>query len=183
MQADPFPREVYLWGPRGWCSRNPCRVWRLKTPSYELNDAPVEFHKTLKRYLVKSDGSLKLIGPRFETSTLDPRLYAVFNNEKVAAGALSTHIDDILGCGAPGVLERTRHYLERRFGALKVQESSFVRVCMELAQQLDYSAALAQAVFTRQLQPLETSTALWKRRQHPLSEEEKLLCQCKMGEL
>ena len=30
---------------------------------------------------------------------------------------------------------------------------------------------------------METSPALWKRRQGPLSDEEKLLCQCKMGEL
>ena len=120
LQADPFPREVYLQAPREWCPGNPCRVWRLNAPAYELNDAPVEFHKTLKRYLVKSNESLKLVGLRFETSTLDPRLYAILNNEKVAAGVFSTHIDDILGCGAPGVLERTRHYSESRFGALKV---------------------------------------------------------------
>ena len=50
-------------------------------------------------------------------------------------------------------------------------------------QQLDFSVALTQADVTRQLQPLETSADLWKRRQYPLSDEEKLLCQCKMGEL
>ena len=108
--------------------------------------------------MAKSNESLKLVGLRFETSTLDPCLYAVLNNEGVAVGVFSTHIDDILGCGAPGVLERTRHYLEHRFGALKVQENNFVHVGMELAQQLDFSATLAQAEFTRQLQPLETST-------------------------
>ena len=133
MQADPLPRGVYLWAPREWCPRNPCRVWRLKAPAYGLTDAPAEFHKTLKRYLAKSNESLKLVGLRFETSTLDSRLYAILNNEKVAAGVFSTQIDDILGCGAPGVLERTRHYLGHRFGAPKVQENTFVLVGMGLA--------------------------------------------------
>ena len=76
------------------------------------------------------------------------------------SGSLFTHIDDVLGCGAPGVLERARHYLEHRFGALKVQENTFGHVGMELVHQLDLSATLTQAAFTRQLQPLETSTAL-----------------------
>ena len=98
-------------------------------------------------------------------------------------GVFSTHIDEILGCGAPGVLERTRHFLERRFGALKVQENAFVHVGMELAQRQDFSVTLTQADFTRQLQPLETSTALGTRRQRPLTDDERLLCQCKMGEL
>ena len=183
LQADPFPREVYLRAPRDWCPRNANRVWRLNTPAYGLNDAPVEFHKTLKRDLVKSDESLKLVGLRFATSTLGPCLCAILNGEGVAVGVFSTHIDDILGCGAPGVLERTRHYLEQRSGAPKVQENSFVHVGMELVQQLDFSATLTQAEFTRQLQFLDTSPALWKRRQHSLSDEEKLQCQCKMGEL
>ena len=39
LQADPFPRAVYLQAPREWCPRNPCRVWRLNAPAYGLNDA------------------------------------------------------------------------------------------------------------------------------------------------
>ena len=54
---------------------------------------------------------------------------------------------------------------------------------MELTQKADFSVELTQAEFTRQLQFLDTSPALWKRRQNPLSDEGKLLCQCKMGEL
>ena len=114
---------------------------------------------------------------------MDPCLYTVFTADDEAAGAFSTHIDDILGCGAPGVLERTRQYLEHRFGALLAQERNFVHVGMELAQLPDFSVTLTQAEFTRPLQPLETSTASWKRRQGPLADEEKLLRQCKMGEL
>ena len=59
-----------------------------------------------------------MAGHRFETSTLDPCPYVVFNGESEAVGAFSSHIDDILGRGAPGGLERTRYYLEQRFGPL-----------------------------------------------------------------
>ena len=107
----------------------------------------------------------------------------VFNGESVAVGVSSSHTDDKLGRGAPGVLDRTRYFPEQRFGPLKVQENNFVHVGMELARKADFSVELTQAEFTRQLQFLDTSSALWKRRQTPLSDEEKLLCQCKMGEL
>ena len=60
--GDPFPRGVYLQAPREWCPRTLSRIRRLNAPAYGLNDAPVEFHKTLERYLVKSEESLKLVG-------------------------------------------------------------------------------------------------------------------------
>ena len=122
---------VYLKAPREWCPRMPSRIWRLNAPAYGLNDAPVEFRKTLKRYLAKSEESLKLVGLRFETSKLDPCLYIVFPADSDAVGTFSTHIDDILGCGVPGVLERTRKNLAHRLGALKVQERTFVHVGMD----------------------------------------------------
>ena len=54
---------------------------------------------------------------------------------------------------------------------------------MELAQKSDFAVELTQAEFTRQLKFMDTSPALRKRRQNSLSDEEKLLCQGKMGEL
>ena len=89
LQADPFPREFYPQAPSERRPRNPNRAWRLNAPAYGLNDAPVEFHKTLKRYLLKSEESLKMAGLRFETSTLDPCLYMVFNGERGRRRAFS----------------------------------------------------------------------------------------------
>ena len=43
FQSDPFHREVYLHAPPEWCPMNPNRVWKLNTPAYGLNDAPVAF--------------------------------------------------------------------------------------------------------------------------------------------
>ena len=100
------------------------------------------------------------MGLRFETSKLDPCLYTVFTADDEAAGSFSTHIDDILGRGAPSVLERTRRYLEHRFGALRAQGRHFVHVGMELTQLPDFSVTLTQKEFASRLQPLETSLAL-----------------------
>ena len=74
LPADPFPQEVYLHAPLEWRPKNPNRVWKLTAPAYGMNDAPVEFRKTLKRYLLQSANYLKMKGLRFEVSTLDPCL-------------------------------------------------------------------------------------------------------------
>ena len=50
-----------------------------------------------------------------------------------------------------------------------------MRVGVELVQKADFSVELTQAEFTRQLELMDTSPALWKRRQLPLSDENKLL--------
>ena len=118
--------------------------------------------------------SLKAVELKYKVSNLDPRRYMVFNREEEAVGVFAPHIDDILGRGVPGVLERPRYFSEQRFGALKTQENDFAHVGMELSQKPDCSIELTQAEFTRQLKPLDTSPALWKARQRSLSDEEKL---------
>ena len=72
LQAYPFPREVYLHAPPELCPMNPNRAWKLNAPAYGLNDAPVEFHKSLKRYLLKSGTSLKLVGLRYTSPPWTP---------------------------------------------------------------------------------------------------------------
>ena len=98
-------------------------------------------------------------------------------------GAFTTRIDDILGCGEPGVMEKLRQFLELRFGELKLQEKHFVHVGMELSQDDSFSVTLTQKEFTEKLQPLGTSPQLWAARQKLLSPEDAKLCQCKLGEL
>ena len=82
-----------------------------------------------------------------------------------------------------GVLECTRKFLQKRFGVLKLQESDFVHVGMELSQGSDFSVRLTQSAFTESLLPMDTSPILWADRQKPLSDEDKLRRQCKLGEL
>ena len=148
LQADPFHREVYLHAPPEWCPKNPNRVRELKLPAYGLNNAPVAFHRSLERYLLKNEAFLNLVGLKWKVSNLGPCLYAACNREDEAACVFSSHNDDILGRGVLGVLERTRHFLEQRFGAPKTQENVFAHVGMELTQKADFSYELTQFEFT-----------------------------------
>ena len=98
-------------------------------------------------------------------------------------GAFATHIDDILGCGEPGDMEKLRQFSELRFGELKLLESTSVHVRMELSQDSSFSIALTQKDFAEKLQPLGTSPQLWAARRKLLSPEDVKLRQCKLGEL
>ena len=87
-----------------------------KGPAYGLNDAPAASHRSLKRYLSNSELPTQCVGLRRQASTFDPCLFFVLRNEGQAAGAFTTHIDVISGCGEPEVLAKMRNFSERRFG-------------------------------------------------------------------
>ena len=82
-----------------------------------------------------------------------------------AAGVFTSHVDDILGGGIRGILERARNFVEGRFGPLELQESTLVHVGTELYQGQDFSVQLAQLDFTKSPRSLATSPALWANRQ------------------
>ena len=84
---------------------------------------------------------------------------------------------------SPMFYQKSRGFLEQRFGTMKPQEHSFVHVGMELMQDASFSATLTQGGFTKDLQPLGTSPQLWAARQKQLSPEDTGLRQCKLGEL
>ena len=119
--------------------------WRVN-PVWALGP-PV--HEELIRYrsarcIIPS--SLKNVGLFCASSTFDPCLFYIFNGNGPAVGVFTTHIDDILGCGEPGVMDKLRQFLELRFGKLKVQEKQFVHVGMELAQDSSFSVTLTQTL-------------------------------------
>ena len=116
-------------------------------------------------------------------SAFDPCLFFVFRDQGQAAGAFTTHIDDILGCGEPDVLPKIRRFPEQRFSAMKLQEKSFVHVGMESNQEANFSVTLTQEEFAKNLQPLDTSPGPWAAGQKLLSPEDAKLRQCKSGEL
>ena len=89
------------------------------------DDALAALHRSLKRYLLNSELSLRRVGLRRQASTFDPCLFFVLRDDGQAVGALTTHIDDILGCGEPDVLAKIRNFPGARFGELTLQEESF----------------------------------------------------------
>ena len=134
LQADGFDRAVFLRAPDEWNPGSAHRIWKLNAPAYGLNDAPVAFRRSLKRHLMNSTLSMDRVGLKCIGSSFDPCLFFVFRKTGSAVGAFTTHIDDILGCGEPGVMDGIRTFLELRFGELKSQEGNFVHVGMELVQ-------------------------------------------------
>ena len=143
----------------------------------------VAFRRSLERYLLIAEASLKCVGLRCQTSTLDPCVFFVFCAEGSAAGVFATHIDDILGRGAPDVLTEMRIFPGKRFGELKLQDSPFVREGMELAHGHTFPATLTQSDFAKNLQPIPVAPKLRAARQKLLPPEDGHLCRRKLGEL
>ena len=85
-----------------------------------------------------------------------------FYSKGDAAGALTTHIDDILRCGGPDILVRVHEFSGRRFGDLKAQEKSFLYVGME-APQMN---------FTKSPKPFPNAPTVWAPWQRPSSLDE-----------
>ena len=146
--------------PPEWEPSDSRRFWELNAPAYGLNDAPVAFRRAIQRYLRNREESIKAVGLLYTVSSSDPCLNFIYDKTNVAVGVFTTHIDDILGCGLHGTLEGTRKFLEKRFGPLKLQESEFVHVGMELSQVSDFSVRLTQSAFTENLLPMDTSPTL-----------------------
>ena len=85
--------------PPEWLPGHSRRVWQLNPPAYTLNDAPVAFYRSLKRYLVNERDSSRAVDLRLQTSKVDPRLFFVYHRSGFAVGGITTHSDDLLGCG------------------------------------------------------------------------------------
>ena len=146
-QAGGFDRDVCLHAPAEWDPSYPERVWKFKAPAIGLYDSPAAFRRYLKRHLLNSDLSMKCVSLRGQAPTVDPCLIFVFREAGNSVGAPTAHIEDTLGCGEPDVLTTMRICLDRRFGELKLQESPFVRVDMELVHDCTFSTTLTQGDF------------------------------------
>ena len=102
----------------------------------------------------------------FEVSGVDscPCWRVIFSGRGGAAGAPTTQIDDISGCGEPDI--------GRRLGNLTVLGKFSVHVGLELLQANDLSIQSTQETFTNGLKPIPATPALWSARQLSLSLEE-----------
>ena len=159
------------------------RIWKLHARAYGLDDASAALRMAPQRFPVGAANSSARAVLKFQVSSLGPCLYFIFRKSGGGPGAIATHIYNILECGEPDVLPRACHFPGHRFGALKVQEKSFVLEGVEASQANDFSAQLAQAEFTKGLKPIRASPDLWAARRRPLSLGEIKVCQCRLGGL
>ena len=99
---------------------------------------------SLRKYLLKSVDLRAKVGFRFRVSSSHPRLFLLFRRDGGAVGAFATHMEDVLGCGEQDVLTKIRVFPENHFGTLKVRESPFVRVGVELSHEGNSLAKLTE---------------------------------------
>ena len=132
LQADGFERDAFLHAPTEWGPPCTNKAWKPKAPTYGLNDAAVACDRSLKRYSLNADLSVKNVRLRCQASTFGPCLFFVFRDPGQAVGVFTKHIDDILGCGEPDALPRIRDFSEQHSGTMKLQENSFAHVGVEL---------------------------------------------------
>ena len=105
-QAAGFDRDVSHQAPVEWEPPRNGRIWELPIPACGPNDAPVAFRRSVKRHILNSETSMERVGIRCQVSTFDSCLFFIFRDAGSAAGSLTTHIDDILGCGNLAIFPR-----------------------------------------------------------------------------
>ena len=175
-QSDGFGRGVFIQSPPEWLPGDSRRAWKLNAPAYGLNDAPVAFHRSLKRYLVNDADPLQAADFRLEASKFDPCPFFVYRGSGPAVGVIATHIDVLFGCGERDILQRLEKFLAARFGPVKVQKDNFTQIGMDILQKAGGSAEIAQENFPDLLCPEAASPSFWEDRTRPLSDEELQIC-------
>ena len=159
------------------------RVWKLSAPASGLNDAPVAAHRSHKRFLVNDADSLRAVDLRLEASVFDLGLFFVYRSSGSAVGVITTHIEDLLGCGEHDSFQRMEKFLAASFGPIKVQKNNFTHIGMDIFQKPDGSAGITRKKCTDSLCPISTSPSFRKDRNRSLTAEELQIRQCKLGEL
>ena len=90
---------------------------------------------------------------------------ASYLNALLSKRLFTTHIDDILGCREPGILDTVRVYRARRFVVLKLEEANYTRPHAGLRQHAGPSITITQETPTEDFQSTPTSEDMWKQGQ------------------
>ena len=113
----------------------------------------------------------------------DPRLYYIMQGASPSAGARTIHIDDSPRRGESGIMEEMRLYPAKRFGTLKLPETTFIHVGLEISQPPYCPVTFGGQAFTDEAQLFPASSDLSNQRQRNSDPEKVLSYQCKLGEL
>ena len=79
--------------------------------SYGRNDAAVSWFNTLRAYLSNEAKTMRHAGLRLQLSSFGPHLNLFQRPAGRSAGAITTHIDEILGRRETHVLSSAQQYL------------------------------------------------------------------------
>ena len=118
-------------------------VLRLLKPVYGLKDAPAAWKKQLNRVLLLAGGK------QLHT---DKCLWAWFDGVGCLQLLLSTHVDDLKGCGDEATTTRVLNVLTKEFGTLKTQFDDFTHCGIKHeTNKQDRSITLHQHEYAQQL--------------------------------
>ena len=118
-------------------------VLKLLKPVYGLKDAPAAWKKQLNRVLLLAGGR------QLHT---DKCLWAWFDNVGCLQLLLSTHVDDLKGCGEEATTTRVLNVLTKEFGILKTQFDDFTHCGIKHeTNKQDKSITLHQHEYAQQL--------------------------------
>ena len=121
---------------------------------------------------------MKKVGLRRKKPSFGPCMLSVSRKVGGAAGACTTHIEDIPGCGEPDVPAKIGAFFIVSFWGDEVVDAG-----VESLRGSDFSVRLTQAEFTQKLQLLSTPSGERAVIRKILSPEDGKLRQRKMGEL
>ena len=103
----------------------------------DVDDAPATFHRSLKRYLMNTDDSLKAVGPRLEASKFDPCLFFAFRGSGPALEVMTAHIDELLEYGEKDIFAKMENFSAIRFGPVEIQKADSTQIGMDFSQRAD----------------------------------------------
>ena len=123
-------------------------VLKLRKPAYGLKDAPKAWRTRLVQVLQSTGG---------KPLHTDPNLFVWYHAGQLTC-IISTHVDDLKGCGIAKQVQDILTVLERAFGKLKLSERVFEHCGIKHEQSTDNKKLrLHQNHYTAQLQLMDLS--------------------------
>ena len=105
LRAGNFKREVYQRAPLEWTPQGSQGFWKPRDPAYGLDDATVASEQP-SMGMMREKVPRKFVCLKPQACAFYPRLNSIRQAQGGAVGVVTTQIDDILGCGESGAVER-----------------------------------------------------------------------------
>ena len=114
LQSDIIDREIYVQPPKD--AAPPGVIWLLQKPMYGLEDASLQWYKTLADRLKKL-GCIKLI--------TDPATFYWLDKDQRLGGIISWHVDDMIACGSDIFYQKVLKKLMKTFNFGSTAEGKY----------------------------------------------------------
>lgn len=122
-------------------------VLKMRKPVYGLKDAP-------RAWKTRLDAVLRKAGLRCLHT--DRSLWICYDSNKAVKLILSTHVDDLKGCGVPAVCDWLKNILVAEFGKMTEHYDSFLHCGIQYRRHEDGSITMDQNHYAQLLIPMDS---------------------------